>query len=78
MKKDVKSDDCRCFATDGTLLLIGGDNGLFRIWDIKSGTQVKQIKSPEPVTSIAVSKNGDKVITGGAGTIRLYTSKNSL
>eukprot|EP01114_Cavostelium_apophysatum_P011697 TRINITY_DN260_c1_g1_i1.p1 TRINITY_DN260_c1_g1~~TRINITY_DN260_c1_g1_i1.p1 ORF type:complete len:896 (-),score=250.63 TRINITY_DN260_c1_g1_i1:12-2699(-) len=66
----------RCLTTDGKTLLIGGDNGFFRVWDIESGKETQHPKEyPENVMSVVCADDGSTVVAGCGGVLRVYTSK---
>jgi len=71
-------ESLRSLKTNGEILLLGGDEGVLRIWNLKDGTEIKQLKHPskKPITSIACSKNGDNVVTASVGTIYLFKPTN--
>ncbi len=65
----------RCLTTDGELLLLGGADGILRIWTLKSGAEIKQIKSSEPISTISCSTNGSLVVLGSGSSIRVHKNK---
>ncbi|MBX2991005.1 MAG: hypothetical protein KF749_07535 [Bacteroidetes bacterium] len=58
------------FSSDGTKLVSGGTDGIVRIWDVVSGTEVLSWNAGEPITAFSVK--GQKVITAGAHDARLW------
>jgi len=62
-----------CFETDGENLLLGMEDGTLRLWDLKSGIEIKQFKGNEPIDSLIVSERGNTVVVGCNGTIRVYS-----
>jgi serine/threonine protein kinase/WD40 repeat protein len=59
------------FSPDSKFLLCGGDNGMACIYDIASGKTVAQATQPGQISSVAFSRNGDKVLLGSAATAEL-------
>ena len=62
----TKGYSCLSFHPDGLLLGTGSTDGTFRIWDVKSQSNVQSFKTTPPgqkVTSISFSENGYYVST---------------
>ena len=55
---------------------MGGQDGILRVWTLKSGSELKQIKGSEPIHCITVSDNGDTVAVGSNSSIRIYKIQN--
>jgi WD40 repeat protein len=63
--------------TDGDNLLLGGLDGILRIWTLRTGSEMKQIKgSSDAIESIAVSKDGSTVVLGASNSIRVLKIKS--
>ena len=62
------------FSPDGTLLLIGSDDGYARLWETASGRHLSTLEGHSaPVESVAFSPDGTLVLTGSDdGTARLW------
>jgi TPR repeat protein/WD40 repeat protein len=62
------------FSPDGRLAFSGGYDNKVRLWDVKTGTELKQFSGhTEPVKSVAFSPNGRLAISGSEDkTVRLW------
>jgi WD40 repeat protein len=71
--------ELKCMLTDGSTLFVNGPPGYLKIWNLKTGTEVKQIKGhSEFVNAIVVSRNGSIIVTGcKGGMIRTYKHKSA-
>jgi factor associated with neutral sphingomyelinase activation len=70
------ADSLRCFATNGERLLLGGESGLLRVWDVLGGEEITQLskKTQSPINCIATSADGTLVLTGSDdGSITKWT-----
>nr|MBA3751644.1 hypothetical protein [Candidatus Dependentiae bacterium] len=53
------------FSPDGKTVLTGSNDGTARLWDIKTGEQLKELIQPElPVRSVAFSPDGTMIAIG--------------
>jgi len=69
----------RCMATNGEQLLLGGDEGVLRAWNLLSTEEIhKHTKeNTTPITSMRASINGDVVVAGDeSGAITHWTLTN--
>lgn len=61
----------RTLATDGGALFAGGDSGVVRLWDIRSGLEASldqdHFKADEPLSYITVAPQGDMMVSGTSG-----------
>ncbi len=62
------------FLPDNRRLLSGGEDNVVRLWDVESGTEIRQFKGHSHyVWGIAVSPDGTRALSGAAdGTVRLW------
>jgi WD40 repeat protein/beta-lactamase regulating signal transducer with metallopeptidase domain len=62
-----------CFSPDGRLLLAGGEDGNVHIWDVESGSDVRQLTGRNAIQTIAISPDGKSVVAGGFdGTVQAF------
>ena len=64
------------FSPTGRRVVTGGTDGLVRVWDVTTGTQVKRLLgSAGAVSSVAYSPDGDRIVAGGSdGTIHIWNA----
>ncbi len=61
------------FSSDGNMLVTGCIDGSARIWNIKTGKQVRYLNHEDIVTAIELSADGKTIVTGElGGAIRLW------
>lgn len=60
------------FSPDGATLAAGSSDGTARVWSTASGTQLRTITGPEPVTSVAYFGEATLVTQFNDGITRLY------
>ena len=85
----IEINDCHAyiitsvaFAPDGATLLTGSDDGIARLWDIETGTEIRRFEGHEAgilggVQSVAFAPDGATLLTGGCdGTARLWDIEN--
>jgi len=66
----------RCMATNGEYLLLGGDTGLLRPWNISSTENIHKLKKENmsPLTCLTTNSTGHVVVSGDEeGTITHWT-----
>ena len=62
---------------EGTRVLSGSDDGTARLWEVSNGTQVVSLNLGGPITSVAVSPDGQRFAAAGANQIaRLWNAKD--
>ncbi len=63
-----------CFFPDGHYILSGGYDGIIMVWDVVSGSLMKQLKGHnEPINTVCFSSNGSHILSGGLDkTIRFW------
>ena len=69
------SDDvsATAFSPDGRLLATAGRDRTVRIWDPRTGRELRTLKHERPVTAVAFSPDGGRVVTGDdAGGLRTW------
>ena len=66
--------DSVAFSPDGTLLASGSLDKKIRLWDVKTGGEIKQLQGhTESITSVVFAPDGKVLASGsGDGTIRLW------
>lgn len=42
-----------------------GDDGLIKIWELRSKQEIRSISNKYPLTSVAFSLHGDRLFAGG-------------
>ena len=70
------SDIFRCAFTNGDQLLLGGDEGVLRAWNLIAYEELAKLCKPTqvPIVSIDASESGNVTITGdNVGNITLWT-----
>lgn len=61
------------FSPDGRLLATAGRDLTVRIWDPRTGRELRTLKHERPVTAVAFSPDGRRVVTGDdAGVLRTW------
>jgi RNA polymerase sigma factor (sigma-70 family) len=55
------------FSADGNTLVSGGDNKMFRLWDVNTGKELRQYENPHPsfASSVMLGPNGKTLISWG-------------
>jgi WD40 repeat protein len=67
------------FFPDGQTLATAGNDGMLRVWDIRTRTLLETISAHAPVLSMAISPDGAILATGSVdNTIRLWDTSNWL
>jgi WD40 repeat protein len=68
------------FAAGDRLLASAGDDGVVKIWDLRTGRPPRVFRGQAgPVRTIALSRDGRRVVAGGAdGIIRVFTTDAAL
>jgi WD40 repeat protein/serine/threonine protein kinase len=66
---DSKEKGARCGSffpggTRGDRIVVGGHDGAVRVLDFRTGQQVKRFQAPGPVTDLAVSPDGRRILMG--------------
>lgn len=54
------------FSRDGSRLVSGSYDKTVKMWDIASGRLLRSFAHPESVTSVAISADGARIVTGGS------------
>jgi len=70
------------FSTDGAMLACGGGDGTTLLWEVRTGkrigtyrpadSQAATIKGDRPITSIALSRDGETLVTCTAGVLQTF------
>ena len=64
------------YAPDGATLATGGDDGIVRIWDMRTGQQHELGGHTRRVNAVAYAPNGAALATGGDdGTVRIWDTR---
>ncbi len=65
--------DAVAFSPDGKYILSGSMDGKIRLWDVHTGTQLRQfVGHSEEVASVAFSPDGKYVLSGGDASTRFW------
>eukprot|EP01119_Soliformovum_irregulare_P011407 TRINITY_DN2849_c1_g1_i1.p1 TRINITY_DN2849_c1_g1~~TRINITY_DN2849_c1_g1_i1.p1 ORF type:complete len:891 (-),score=264.62 TRINITY_DN2849_c1_g1_i1:87-2759(-) len=62
----------RALQTNGDHVIVGGDDGVLRVFNMKSGVESGNWKGNDPIHAIICSDDGENLILGSQGTIRLF------
>ncbi len=54
------------FSPDGTLLAVGGDDGVTSLWEVATGGRITELRQASRVSSVAWDDDGRFVLTGGS------------
>lgn len=65
LKGHEKTVSSVAFSPDGTLILTASYDRTLRLWDSRTGRQVRQIRDTHPVTCCAFSPDGSEILGGG-------------
>jgi hypothetical protein len=57
---------------DSRQLVIGGNDGLVRIWDVDNGQEAHRFRHGDSLATLAVSPDGQRVSTIGGGVAKLW------
>eukprot|EP00026_Physarum_polycephalum_P001800 Phypoly_transcript_01803.p1 GENE.Phypoly_transcript_01803~~Phypoly_transcript_01803.p1 ORF type:complete len:984 (+),score=105.94 Phypoly_transcript_01803:185-3136(+) len=75
------AEPLRALDTDGQTLFVGGESGIVRMWDIRSGLEThldNDIKADEPLSYITMSTQGDVMVSGTSeGFISIWKTNKS-
>eukprot|EP00037_Helgoeca_nana_P025372 m.277048 g.277048 ORF g.277048 m.277048 type:complete len:325 (-) comp26929_c0_seq13:4760-5734(-) len=63
------------FDTTEQLCISGGDDKTMRVWDIRTGSEVKRVTLSAAVTSMELSQNGSKLTTTHGSTVTFWDPK---
>src|SRR5262249_14980845 len=55
-------------SADGKRLCSGCDNQVIKVWDLEAGKELLTFHQLTPITSLAFSRDGKRLYSGGAGT----------
>ena len=59
-----------CVTPDGSKIVSASNDGTIRIWDINTGTQIREFEGDKDgVISICITPDGKKIVSGSAGDI---------
>lgn len=47
-------------------LLMGANLETITLWDVRTGAEVRSIQAPSPVTQVAFSSDGERIVSGGS------------
>jgi len=68
----IGSSTGAAFSPDGKRLLAGNKTGVARVWDVATGNVIGDLKSSDPIWSVALSPDGKQALTGGDKTVHLW------
>jgi eukaryotic-like serine/threonine-protein kinase len=60
------------FLPDNRRLVAAGNDGNVRVWDVQTGTALRSLAHPEPVSNLALGAEGNLATLTPSGTIRIY------
>jgi len=63
------------FSPDGKTLVSGGQDNTIRLWDVASGTTLRQIPAGKTVFSLALAPDGKQIAAGVFVHIRIYEAE---
>lgn len=65
--------DAVAFSSDGRYALAGSVDGIIRLWDVRTGVQVKKFTGhSDEITAVAFPPDGKRVLSGGDASTRLW------
>lgn len=71
--EDTGQIDAVAFSSDGKYILSGSVDGKIRLWDVRTGVQLRQfVGHSDEVASVAFSPDGKRVLSGGDASTRLW------
>jgi WD40 repeat protein/serine/threonine protein kinase len=62
-----KGASCGCFFPRGDWIVVGGVDGAVRVFDVRSGEEVKRFQAPAGVADLDVTSDGRRVVAGMDG-----------
>lgn len=67
----------KCLQNNGEYVLVGGEDGTLFIYDLRSGVELRKIKGNEPINCLLCSDDGETLVVGGNGNIRVFIKNKS-
>src|SRR5580704_4635028 len=66
--------DAIAFSRDGSLLASGGHDAIIKLWDVRSGSELRALAGhTNTITALVFSKDGKTVVSGGLdSTVRFW------
>jgi WD40 repeat protein/tetratricopeptide (TPR) repeat protein len=60
---------------DGTRIVAGSEDKIARVWDAETGNQLATLSHTDPVSAVAITADGSKILTGSSTTLKMWDAR---